>query len=39
MDEGFNTYKVIGEGSTSEVEDLVMNFIVTCDDDASVAIY
>ena len=36
MDEGFNAYTVRGEGLLSEVEELVMNFIVTFNDKESV---
>ena len=36
MDEGFAAYALIGEGSSSEAEELVMHFFVTCDDEASV---
>ena len=36
MDEGFAAYALRGEGSSSEAEELVMHFFVTCDDEASV---
>ena len=36
VDEGFATYSVRGEGSSSKVEELVAHFIVTCDDDCYV---
>ena len=38
MDEGFDTYVVMGEGFSSEVEEIIMHFIVTSDDEASVAV-
>ena len=35
MDEGFYAYTVIGKVLLSEVEELIMHFVVMCNDKAS----
>ena len=35
MDKGFYTYAVRGKGSLNEVKELIMHFVVICDDEAS----
>ena len=37
MDEGLAAYAVRGKGSPSKVEELITYFVVTCNDEASVA--
>ena len=37
VDEGFSNYAVISEGALRKLEELVTQFIVTCNDKSSVA--
>ena len=36
MDDGFAVYAVIGEGSSSKLDDPVTQFVVTCNDESSI---